>query len=638
VRRAVFACAFVAALALPARAGAALDPGRAQNDVQETIREKAYPFCSAPHQPLSLRARELCPSANEIPSCEGFAAACSAANESPRVPRFGGSATALGAFLRTLAQALVWLLVAALLLAVLVPIVRALGRLKREDKDEPEPREKARSSQAVLPPEALSDEETILRRASELAARGENAAALELYLAASLRALDKRGAVRLAAHRTNGEYVRACADANAKPALRDIAREVDRVKFGGAAAAPEAVARAAQLALWIVRSLPVGLLGIAIALCMGCGGGPARVRHAGDDPAGLELLPEVLRRQGVHVEPLGSSLASMPLPGPEETSPAVVVDLERTPLDDDTSEHLVAWVDAGGVLVLAGSPADWPAAFGVSPASPKGHKVTARALITRGGSDDEDEASHESGPVYAHEERHGELTTNLGLTFREPVERAAWFEDDVTYSAVLAHGRGYVLGIATDELFTNAGLARPGNAPTTVAVLSNTGRQSFAIAEPDDGVAPPSTPLAAMLHAGLGPALGHAVLAALLLFLAAGVRLAHPKPTPPPLRRAFVEHVEAVGALYARTRSAPHALATYARFADDRLRARLPRQTGDIAGFLASRARVPLEKCQRVWARATAARGGARPQGDELAVLAELAALYSAATGRDTDT
>jgi hypothetical protein len=154
----------------------------------------------------------------------------------------------------------------------------------------------------------------------------------------------------------------------------------------------------------------------------------------------------------------------------------------------------------------------------------------------------------------------------------------------------------------------------------------------------DAGVAPPSTPLAAMLHAGLGPALGHALLAAILLFLAAGVRLTRPRPTAPPLRRAFVEHVEAVGALYARTRSAHHALATYARFADERVRARLPRQSGDVSAFLASRAGAPLERCQAVWARASAVRAGAPPQGDELAVLAELAAVYSAATGHDTDT
>ena len=77
----------------------------------------------------------------------------------------------------------------------------------------------------------------------ERAGRGDNATALQLYLAASLRALSSRGALRIAADRTNGEYVRGCSDALAKPALRDIVREVDRVQFGGEAAGPTGVAQ-----------------------------------------------------------------------------------------------------------------------------------------------------------------------------------------------------------------------------------------------------------------------------------------------------------------------------------------------------------------------------------------------------------
>jgi hypothetical protein len=90
-----------------------------------------------------------------------------------------------------------------------------------------------------------------------------------------------------------------------------------------------------------------------------------------------------------------------------------------------------------------------------------------------------------------------------------------------------------------------------------------------------------------------------------------------------------------VGALYARARSAPHALAAYARFADERLRARMPRGSGDVASFLASRARMPLHVCQQLWARAMQAKGGAPPLGDELGVLRELSALYAAAMAQD---
>ena len=73
----------------------------------------------------------------------------------------------------------------------------------------------------------------------------------------------------------------------------------------------------------------------------------------------------LLRRQGAARRGRSRrALASLPLPKAGERAAAVVVDLERTDLDDDTREHLVEWVDAGGVLVLAGNPYEWPKAFG----------------------------------------------------------------------------------------------------------------------------------------------------------------------------------------------------------------------------------------------------------------------------------
>jgi hypothetical protein len=629
--------ALIAVAGTPRHAGAVLDPSRAQADAAEAIREGAYAFCREPRQPLSGRALALCPHAAEIPGCEGFAAACAKARPaSPaREQSSGGPLVGLPAILGKLAQAMVWLLVAALFVAVLVPIVRALAKLRRDEAREPDaaPPPVATGAHAVVLSPTL-DEESLLQRAADLARAGDNAGALQLYLLASLRALDKRGAVRMAPHRTNGEYLRACSEAGAKPALRVIVREVDRVQFGGEAAGAEAVALAAQRALVIVRSLPVALL--AITLTLGCGSVSRGAPRPGDDPAGADLFEQVLRRQGVRVERLGQSLASMALPRTGERAPAVVVDASRTPLDDDTSAHLVEWVAAGGVLVLAGSPGDWPRDFHATKVAATGdRRVTARVLLARNVDGDDDVSSEPDDPVYAEATERAELISDEAVTFRDAVDRAATFADGTMYAAVVPHGHGYMLGIATDELLTNVGLARAHNAAAMIAILSNADRLSFAVAHQDDGVAPPSTPLAALMRAGLGVAMAHALVAALLLFLAVGVRLARPKPAPPPARRAFAEHVEAVGALYARTRNAPHALAAYATFADERLRARMQRGSADVAAFLASRARLPLEACQRVWSRAMAAKAGTPPQSDELAVLRELAAVYSAAMAKD---
>jgi hypothetical protein len=638
----------VLALVVATRPAHALDPTRAQRDLDAAVHEGDYPFCRAPGAPLSHQARALCPHASEIPACEGFAAECAKAL-APAAPSSSWSwpwarGLSIPSFLGTAAQVLVWLLVGALVLAVLVPVVRAIARIKREGgkrgggagREAPALGGAGSTPMSILP--AMTDEEVLLSRGDELARAGHYGAALQHYLLASLRALDKRGAVRITRDRTNGEYVRSCTDPGARPALRDIVYEVDRVQFGGQDASPEGVLRASHRAMAIVRALPVVLL--VLAGLAGCGGSTGgRIPRAGDDPAGGELFRDVLRRQGVDVATLPTSLASLSLPKPGERVPAVVVDVARTDLDEDTRIHLVEWVDAGGVLVLAGNPVEWPKPFGAAVASSSGtHKVTARLLLTRGGSTDDDDSTEENGPVYSPTIEHGVLASEEALAFSVSTERVASFDDGMTYAAVLSHGAGFVLGIASDELMTNAGLARPGNAAAMVSILSNADRLELRVADPDDGVSPPSTPIAALLRAGLGTALVHALFATLVLFLAAGVRLARPRPAPPPRRRAFAEHVEAVGALYARTRNAPHALAVYARFADDRLRARMPRGSGDVAAFLATRARMPLEACQRVWARAIQAKAGAPPLGDELGVLRELSAVYAAATAPDAGT
>jgi hypothetical protein len=548
-------------------------------------------------------------------------------------------------FIGLIAQVTVWVVIAALVIAILVPIVRGLMRLRR--REEPGEKKDVEPARAPAPLEleeamTLADEEQILARADQLTARGELQAALQLYLAASLRALDKRGAVRLAKDRTNGEYVRGCADPSAKPALREIVREVDRVQFGGEDATRDAVGRAAHRAVAIVRAVPVAMMLLLITGCsVGCSGASVpKPRVTGDDPAGDELVRDVLARQTITVGTLETALSSMPLPHPGERTAAVIVDMDRTAIDDETREHLAAWVEEGGVLVLAGFPLAWPKDYGAGHATSSGpHKLTARRLLARAvapgpGEDDEDDGTEESA-IYSRTEEHGEVVSGDGLKLGVPSERVAWFDDGTTYAAVLTRGRGFVLAIASNELFTNAGLARPGNAALLVAILASTSRTEMRFADTDDGVSPPSTPIAAMLRAGLGMGLGHALVFTLVLFLAVGTRLSRPRPSAPPRRRAFTEHVEAVGALYARARSAPHALAAYARFADERLRARMPRGSSDVAGFLASRARMPLDACQRLWARAMQAKAGAPPIGDELAVLRELGAVYAAAMAQD---
>lgn len=616
----------LALLVTPSRANAALDPSRANADVSRSVAERGYAFCRDPGEPLSYRARALCGHASQIPDCQGFAAACARADKaSGEHPARGasdpsGAAASVLAILGAISRMAVWLLVAAVVLAVLFPIARGLARMRASERGDGNagdrgPAPPQRHGAPALDEAAGIEESVLLARADDLARQGHGAPALELYLAAALRALHKRGAVRMSPDRTNGEYVRLCTDATAGPALVGIVRDVDHVKFGGQDASLDVVSRTARSAAAIVRALPVAILALALTGACGCGKGVRiRVPQPGDDPSGDELWTEVLRRQGMTVDRLGGSLASLPLADAAGQSAAIVVSTDRTEIDRETGEHLLAWVDAGGALVLAGDPVSWPADL-----RPRTLRFApGRALAV----------------PFGDETERAELASTRAMDgLPDSTAPVASFGDRLTYAALIPHGHGYVLGIASDELMTNAGLARGGNAAAMVAIFSSVARDELRVAQEDDGVSPPSSPLSALSRAGLGVGLVHALVASLVLFLAVGVRLARPRPALPPPCRAFAEHVEAVGALYARAGAAPHALAAYVRFAEERLRARMPRGATDVAAFMATQARLPADVCRRLWARAARAKGETvAPVGDELAVLEELSAIYASAT------
>ena len=654
IRRLGGAIAVVCVSAIAGPAAAALDPSIARSDVEALRANDAYAFCDDPRLPLSPSALSLCPDAAEIAGCGGFASACSAAAEGRnrcgpssapstsevRLPWLGGLAQAIHGF----ATALIWALVAALGMALLVPVLVALRRSRidaplRDDGPGDTMSKPSRAQTESAPP----GEAALLSLADRFAAAGQGEVALQLYLAASLSALDRRGAIRAADGRTNGEYVQNCADADDRRRLGEIVREVERVQFGRYDATPQVVAAVARHARTLARvtatapaltTLMTLALAVApIVLCACTRGDPAchRLARAGDDPAGLELFYGVLRRQHVHVEPLTQSLASLRPAGDDPAgAPTVVVDLERTALDEETQEHLIQWVRSGRDLVLAGLPAVWPRELGVVAT----HSLASRRVTVHG------KASHDCPEQAPDASCTPAAQPHLAgvAAFELPGDDegvVASFEDGSIYAARLHLGRGHVLAIASDELLTNAGIARADNAAAMVLLMSQVDPVDVRVAGPHHGVSPPSAPWTSLTRAGLGLGLLHALVASAVVFLAAARRLARPRAAAPPRRRRFVEHVRAVGAVYASTANGAHALSAYTRFAEERLRARMPRGASDIAEFLATRTEQPVERCRALWTRAVAARGAPAPVGDELAVLRDLSGLCAAAIAQD---
>jgi hypothetical protein len=605
-----------------AQAEAHYEPATADATVLAARKDGHDGFCKTPpNLLLSPRGQRLCKLAKQVPDCAELVTACDRLNVEPE-SKHDYNLGWLGDFLAVFGRTAMWFVVAAVPLFILWLVLDASIKARRDKQVADKPKKPAlvTSDPVVHVLETITDAERLLAMAAEEARRGQFDHAQALYLAASLAALDRRGAIRLAKHRTNGEYVRACKEVAAKPELRAIVREVDRVHFGKEAPTGEGVAQVAARAAAIVRA--VAVTATMALLLLGCNTGRGPVQPDAD-PGGDGLFMQLLERQGAKVGRPDHSLATLPMPTGDD-APVVVVDASRTLLEPDAKTHLVRWVRAGGRLILFGGVESWPDEVGAHAMGAGSREVKLRFLA---GDMDPDEVVDDDG--YAIYPAH--VAELVGVRWKEVGDAFGETGDHVDYAGLVHLDKGIVVGVASDDLITNVGLATPPNARAVVALLTRyAGPRRILVARPEDGVSPPSGPIASLVHAGLGLALGHAAVATLLLLLAFGIRQARARPTPEPARRAWTEHVAATGTLYARSKLAPHALATYARFVDGRLRTRMPRGMTDPAAFLAIRSGEDAGHCTEVWARAMASRAGDRVQGDEMTTLADLRELYAA--------
>lgn len=613
----------------PTASARGLDPGAAERDAQGIFHD-GYTFCSKPRQPLSIRARELCPLAHQAVGCEALVAACEARVEPKEPSPFW---IRLGLFLASIAPYVAWAVAGALLVVLLYVAFRAIRAAKEDALAPPTKGDDVVALQDDVFEEDTTAANLLLQRAAALSSRGELRAALFTYLAAALRALDNRGALRVARDRTHGEYVRTCREAGARPALRGIVRDVDIVQFGGGSATADAVERAAVRAEAIVHaappSPPVALATLTMLLVLslvGCSG--AFGTH--DDPEGRDLLADLLTKQGAHVSGLPGSLASLPMNG--SVGPAVIVDVDRVPLEDETKAHLAAWVKQGGTLILAGNARLWPGDFWAKPTLATGTEVRVETRARSLAAPRDPDESDERAPSPIRIDR-AVLADPAAITWpnedRAPRAIAHLAEGEL-YAALRSFGEGKVLGLASGELFTNLGLVVPGNAAAVIALLGACDKTDFIIVRTGQGISPPSNPFAGLLRIGLGLALAHALVFIPLVFLAFGVRQVRPKEEPPETRRAFAEHVRAVGALYARRRGAEHALMVFAKHVDDRVRAKMPRGY-DPVQFLAARSGEDPAEVLEIYTRAMSASTTAAVRGDELRLLDRLSQLYARA-------
>lgn len=635
-RRAALAVLEVA-IALGAAPSALAAPLEHLDDTQaEAMKDPRWEFCSNPPRPLRPDALEVCPLAASAPRCEALEAACDEALAKKTPPKIDlGALERVGPVLAAIGKVFVWLFVIAIAIGLLVPIVRAiLGALPDKARGDDARRAAAAKRPAddgatvELATLTRGDALEVLARADRALAEGALDRSASLYLAAMLRALDARGLVVIAKHRTNGEYVRGCEDDDARAELREVVRTVDRAEFGGVPATRDRAEDVAARA----RRLVSALVAIAaLALCVSGCNAPAKPRPPVRDPAGTELLVDLLSREGLGVTPPPASLATLPMPEEGATAPVLVVDAERTPLEEDSAGHLARWVEAGGALVLAGAPASWPEALGVQ-AKACG-STTILVPPPRPWDPDVEEEDDESSrrPPPPPPARMSLPAASCLAGDRAEILAEAGAHGGPAFALLRPHGKGVVLAMGSPDPLTNVALARPETARAVGWVLGSMGERlargrTVWIAGAEDGIPPPSNPLSALARAGLLAGVVHGLVFAAILFLAYGVRHARAQPTPPPARRAFVEHVVATGAFYKRRRASAHALRAYARWVEEELLGRSPRDAAEVVRSAARAAEVPEEEVRRLLALAHAEPDD-RKEAEDLADLRALAAL-----------
>jgi hypothetical protein len=630
-----------AVLAAPAQA--------APDTAREVLADPAFGFCHDERYPLTHDEALWCPLLpTDDPPCPAFRAACGA----PRAV-IGGGSWPMGT--RTpeqvepgepgeparrpsepdrraeaeaeaehepvapdagpLPHVLVWLIVGAMLIALLWQLRSSGGarspRAAAADDERLPAAEPA--AEPAAPPPREADAARLLARAARRVEQGDLDGAVADGHAALLRRLDERGHVRLHPSRTNGDHVR---DLRGEPALyeptRQVMRIVERVQFGHAPVTrPEVERMLAQVRAVLGTLAGVVLLAWVSLACQRAE--PSREHRWPHSPSGRAGVVALLQGHG-----LAASLRTAPVtdlqPGP------TLVVLDGAALSAEEESALLAHVRAGGRAVLA-----------------------TREPIT---GLDVRPVEHDPGPIVpgplvdAIEAAAVVVPSETGLRWSgtdgtDGVVLRAYL-DGTPYVLVREYGQGELIVFADDRLLTNAALAVPDNGAFLVDLLRAVGGP-FELVDgglrrmtKDGGV---DDPFEAIARAELTPVIGQLLLLVVLLYLWRGVHFGRPRDPPPPSRRGFSEHVDALAGQYQRAGARRHALHLYAGWALERVHERYGgRRRGlhHLAHRIAARTGRDETEIMRVLAEAHHARDDVHDghgTEEDLKVLRELGRL-----------
>ena len=533
--------------------------------VRHVLAEPGFGWCHDPPRILSPEQRGQCGYVDARSACPEFAQRCDAlAREA--VPR-GCAGNTAG--IESAARVAVIVLLFALAAALIAWILRSAAHARRERaafvRDEVSAN--AGASVPVIEPGTSLE---LLSRARDAATRGEYGPAVFALHGALVRRLDETGAIRIDPSSTSGDYVRACRDAALRKPLRDVSRAVERVRFGGAAPSVDLYERIIATVEPIVRGVPLLLVLSLFAstqlACRGAGSEPGSREDHG--VSGHYAARAVLRSTGLDVRRMAGAPEDI-----ADENHIVVVDTEVVTLERAQWRALLRWATNGGELIVAGAPSDLEREIGVREQA-FAH-VRNIALL---------DAAHGLRYVVTRPSTHA-LDVPASATVI-----ARYADDDAVYGARIARGRGGVIVLAGSELLGNAGLAVGANADALDAIVHGAVGERHRVVEfVEDAEGAAGNPLATIARAGALPALLQGFALLVLVFIAHGRHFGTPRDAREESRRAFAEHVRAVGTLWSRARASSRALGSYGRFAIERLRERVGSSREGLAESIAAR-------------------------------------------------
>lgn len=529
--------------------------------LERTFTKGDLPFCTAPGYEIKPYDRALCALAQEPGQrCPEFRRACETAPSAPREPR---SLDLPG--LAFFTELLFWGAVLGLTFVLVRAVVQALAARRPAAEAEPaKARPKSGAAESPAEPRQVeTDVSRLLERARRAAEAGQYEAAIGALYAALLHGLGARGVLRVDPTYTSGDYLRALSGhADLAREFRGISRSVERVQFGRSPADAGLFEELRARVLSLLKSgIAVGLLLLASTPLTGCSAPPGSFETFDESPRGYAGLRRLLTERGTSARKRVAALSEI-----DDGEVAKIVYLANT-LEKSDEMRILSWVWEGGELVILGYDHDLAKllSLGVRRESCGG-----KLARPRDAAKNQEHLFAPGRTTLQIDARASEVSTLLSCGDRPYVTQHGW-------------GEGQITVVAEPEYFGNAALSVGDNAFFVLGLLEDPGF-TVEFVGPWTGSGA-ETPFAAIKGAGLWPAMLHLLALGLLLLIRQGAAFGVRRDPPSVRRRAFVDHVRALGAAYRRTRATQWVLANYGAWAADKLRERTA--PGEGAGLFA---------------------------------------------------